>query len=341
MEYLDNKASWEAHFTHELEALQQKIPTFDVESLSKSRLRLSLENKILDWKKYEAWATEALGCASIKDNIAENILKTYLISAQQAYALYANHTFWSQDLLPMFIWENQLVVFGLQYNPNLVKIQNHIFILAPPRVLSFFASHLLQNKPFVSEMDELTQMFAEGNGDIPLEGFGNDVQPISIDFKNLSSETVPAYAPRTRSQQRSRQTEAAIWELVSERFDEYVYESRKQFDAFIILKINYDLVRPFRIDPELEKQNVNEKLFDYSLKENNTLRKIVETGESAVVESSALGLEPLQFNHICVCGIKRNNNVVGFLLGFKNAKTSESDVALLEELSKESSQQAS
>ncbi len=87
MEYLDIQSSWEANFTNELEALQQKMPSFDVESLSKSNLRLSLESKILDWKKYESWAIETYGCASIKETTPENILK--LVETRKKYREYA------------------------------------------------------------------------------------------------------------------------------------------------------------------------------------------------------------------------------------------------------------
>ena len=90
MEYLDNKTSWEDVFVNELEALNQKMPTFDIESLSKSRLRLSIENRILDWKKYENWVQETYACTSMKENLPETTLKSYSIAAQQAYALYSH-----------------------------------------------------------------------------------------------------------------------------------------------------------------------------------------------------------------------------------------------------------
>jgi hypothetical protein len=218
MEYVDNKSSWEEFFTKELETLQEKMPTFDVESLSKSKLRLSLESRILEWKKYESWAVDTYGCSCIKENVPETTLKSYTVSAQQAYTLYSSYNFWNQDLVPMFIWENQLIVFGLQYSPHLLKIPNHIFVLAPPRILSYFANLLLANKPSMSSFDDLNEMFGETPA---LDGLSQDVQPISIDFKNLSSETVTNYVPRPRKAYGSKQTETEIWDLVGERYEEY------------------------------------------------------------------------------------------------------------------------
>ena len=328
MEYLDNKASWEDNFVQEVTSLQEKMPTFDVESLSKSKLRLSIENKILDWKKYSEWAQEAYGCCSVKDNLTDKVLKTFSVNAQQAYDLYASYGFWTQDLLPVCIWENQLIVFGLQYNHNLQKIQNHIFILAPPKILNFFANLLLDKQSFEDELDRL---YDSKSG---MEGLTENVQPISIDFKNLSSDTLANYVPRVRNV-KHQQSEVEIWDLINERHEEYIFESKKQFSAFVILRINYDETKIFKLDPDLEKANINEKLFEYSLKQNNPFKKISESGNSETFLASELGLDLLNYKYVCISALKRSDKVVGFFLGFKNSKLTETDTALLEDLAKE------
>lgn len=335
MEYLDNKASWEEFFTKELEALQEKMPTFEVDSLSKSKLRLSLESKILDWKKYEEWAVETYGCSSIKDTLPETTLKTYSVSAQQAYTLYSSYNFWNQDLVPVFIWDNQLIVFGLQYSPALVKIPNHIFVLAPPRILSYFANLLMANKPSMSSFDDLNDIFGESP---VMDGLSDDVQPISIDFKDLSSDNVTNYVPKPRKAYGSKQSETEIWDLVGERYEEYCFESRKQFDAFLILRLNFDLTNMFKMDPDLEKKNINEKLFEYSIVRDEAFKSVVEHGKSVLVKSADLGLELLNYKNICITPIRRSKAIVGFFMGFKNNQISQEDAALLEELSKETAQ---
>jgi hypothetical protein len=327
MEYLDNKASWEEHFVDEVSTLQQKMPTFDVESLSKSKLRLSLENRILDWKKYADWAQDTYGCSALKETFSEKTLKSYNVNAQQAFDLYSSYGFWTQDLLPVCIWENQLIIFGLQYNHNLQKIPNHIFVLAPPRVLSYFANLLLDKASFENELDRLY------DGKTGMEGLAEDIQPISIDFKNLSSETITT-APRPRKVQ-NQQTEAQIWDLINERHEEYIFESKKQFSAFVILRINYDITKVFKLDPDLEKENLNEKLFEYSLKQNNPFKKISATGVSETFTATDLGLDLLNYKYVCISALKRSDKVVGFFLGFKNSKLNENDTALLEDLAKE------
>lgn len=329
MEYLDNKSSWEETFVHELTTLQQKMPTFDVESLSKSKLRLSIENKILDWKKYTEWAEQTYGCCSLKENLTEKNLKGYNVGAQQAYDLYASYGFWNQDLLPICIWENQLVVFGLQYSPHLQKITNHIFVLAPPKVLNHFAELLLDKHNIENDIE---QLYDTRSG---MEGLTENVQPITIDFKNLSTDTVTNFSPRPRKNVKREQAESEIWELINERHEEYIYESKKQFSAFVILRINYDVTKVFKLDPELEKANVNEKLFEYSLKQNNPFKSMSETGVSGTFTTSELGLDLLNYKYVCISALKRSDKVVGYFLGFKNSKLSDVDSALLEDLAKD------
>lgn len=333
MEYLDNKTSWEDVFTKELEALTKKMPTFDIESLSKSKLRLSLENKILDWKKYEEWIQTTYGCASIKENLPEQTLKSYSIAAQQAYALYSNYGFWSQDLLPAFIWENQLIVVGLQYHSNLQKIQNHIFVLAPPRIMNFFANLLLQGKATTTELDSFNEFFGDQPAET-LDGVSSNTA-ISIDFKDLNSETVANIPRGPRKQFRSVKTETEIWDLIHDRREEYFFESLKQYDAFMALRINFDNTHIFMMDPKLEKLTVNEKLFEYNINAKNAFHDVYTTGETVTLDTSQVGLQLLNYKYITITAVKRSKAVVGFFVGFKNKQPTGADMNFLEDLSRE------
>ncbi len=339
MEYLDNKTSWEDVFTKEIEALTKKMPTFDIESLSKSKLRLALENKILDWKKYEAWIQTSYACASLKENLPEPTLKSYSIAAQQAYALYSSYGFWNQDLLPAFIWENQLVVVGLQYSPNLLKIQNHIFILAPPRIMNFFANLLLQGKAVTNESDDFSEIFGDSAPSDSLDGVGQSTA-ISIDFKDLNSETVANISRGPRKQFRTTKTETEIWDLIHDRREEYFFEAMKQFDAFLSLRINFDNTHIFMMDPNIEKMNINEKLFEYNIHTKNAFHEVFRTGESVTLESSQVGLQLLNYKYISIAAVKRSNTVVGFFVGLKNKQPTGVDMTLLEDLSRETARQA-
>ena len=84
---------------------------------------------ILTWEKYEAWVLQTTGCASLKQDVGELTIKNFSSNAQQAFEIYSNHDFWNEDLLPVLVWDNQLIVFGLQYNENLINIKNHNLII--------------------------------------------------------------------------------------------------------------------------------------------------------------------------------------------------------------------
>ena len=107
MDYLNTNLKWEDFFIQESVELEEKMSGFEMDALSKSKIRLSLENNILDWKKYEAWVLQNINCTSLKEDVNENTLKNFTSNAKLALDIYSNYDFWNEDLLPVFIWENQ------------------------------------------------------------------------------------------------------------------------------------------------------------------------------------------------------------------------------------------
>jgi hypothetical protein len=339
MDYLKTNLKWEDFFVQESLELEEKMPSFDIDALSKSKLRISLENSILDWKKYESWTLENLGCASLKIEVNKSILKNFSANSKQAYSAYSNHMIWNEDLLPIFIWENQLVVFGLQYNENLVAIENHIFILAPPEVLTYF-SKIIFDEDGNHELEDMEKSHSRTASRI--EGIEMlDIQPPSMDFKDLSLDTVvPAQrkAPATELNQMANEpiNEVTIWDFITERHDEYSFEAKKHFSGYVVLKIENNKTKIFKMDPDLEKKHLDKKVFEYILTEGNPFYSVYNSGESESFSVSQLGLKLLNFKYVCITALKRGDKVVGFLVGFKDNNLSESDQALLEDLAKES-----
>lgn len=333
MDYLKTNLNWEDFFTQELVTLEEKITGFDTDSLNKSKLRSCLENKILDWKKYESWVQENAGCASLKTDIAENILKNFIANSQQAFDIYSNYDFWNEDLLPIFIWEDQLVVFGLQYNENLKKIKNHVFILAPPEILTYFAKIILDktnDKNKIDELEELEKSYSMTASKI--EGLELDIKAPVLDFKNINSGT-----PQTiQTSANLENQDAKVWDFITERHEEYSFEAKKQFSAYLVLKIDDNSTAVFKMDADLEKINVNKNLFKYNLSEDNVFSRVYKTGVSESFNISQLGLNLANFKYVCITALKRSQQVVGFLVGFKDNSLSENDQTLLEDLAKES-----
>lgn len=89
------------------------------------------------------------------------------------------------------------------------------------------------------------------------------------------------------------------------------------------------------MDPELAADNVNEQLFNYSLREENPFKRVYESGQYESFSISQLGLNLKNFKYACITALKSGKKVVGFLVGFKDKNLSEIDQLLLEELAKE------
>lgn len=340
MNYLNTQLRWEDIFIQELVALEEKLPTMDVDSINKSKLRLCIENKILDWAKYEEWLTSNLGCASLKSDIDSSLLENFKSNSKQALEVYSNYDFWSEELLPVFIWENQLVIFGLQYNENISKIDNHIFILAHPDCLSVLAKFLFNNGQNTTD-EELDLLESETVNKI--DGLDLEIKPPTLDFKSLTVDTVTAaQAPIDPAvvnlplKNHKLKDEENIWDFITERHEEYIYEAKKNFSAYVVLQIDYDKTKVFKMDPDLEAQNINSSLFQYDLNGDNPFARVFKTGVSEAFSISQLGMSIADYKYLCITALKRSERVVGFLVGFKNKNLSENDQILLEDLAKES-----
>lgn len=328
MDYLNTNLKWEDYFIKESAELSEKIAGYDMDALSKSKIRLSLENKILDWDKYESWVVENLGCASFKKDVSHSILNDLLTNSRQAYNIYSNHEFWSEDLVPVLMWESQLIVFGIHFNENLLKIQNHIFILAPPDILSFFANNI-----FNLDSPEDAEALIEDSFS-QIEGLEAEVKPPPLVFKDVSVNTVSNFKP-LESEKPKEINENSVWDFINERHDEYIFEVKKQFSAYIVLKIEHDFTTVFKMDPDLEKDNINHKLFSYSIKDENPFKRVYESGNFESFSLSQLGLNLKNYKYACITALKSGEKVVGFLVGFKDINLSDVDQLLLEELAKE------
>jgi len=325
MHYLKTNLNWEDFFLQESLELEEKLPNFDLESMRKSKIRLLLENKILNWAKYESWVLKNLGCASLKNGVKDDILKNFITNSQQAFEIYSNYDFWSEDLLPIFIWQNQLIVFGLHYDANLIKIKEHIFILAPPEVLTYFAKIIINKTDSeTDELDELEQSFSKTNSKI--EGLDLEIKAPILNFKTFNNKT-PQIAQVERN---------SIWEFMQERHEEYSFEAKKQFSAYVVLKIENNTTYIFKMDNDLAKMALNKNSFNYNLHEDNPFARVFRTGISESFGITQLNLNIENFKYVCVTALKRSFQVVGFLVGFKESQLSENDQNLLEELAKES-----
>ncbi|MBC7419324.1 MAG: hypothetical protein H7328_01230 [Bdellovibrio sp.] len=316
MNYLNTTVNWEEFFIQEALELEEKMKTFDQDSLNKSKLRIALENNILEWSKYENWFCSETGCSSFKSNITPSQLEGFVQIAQQTYETFSNHDIWDESLIPLFTWDQQIFVMGLHYPTKLMAIENHVFILAPPHILSFFSQKVLALE--IHEMDEKSDSMTKSM----LDGIDMSLLAPKIDFS----------IPHAKEQQEKN----AIWEFISERHDEYSFEAKKHFSAYMVLEISQSKTKVFKMDPDLENDGINKFIFEYNLIGENPFHKVFQTGLSESFSLTQLGITIRNYKYACITALQRGNQVVGFLVGFKEAHLSEKDQSLLEDLAKES-----
>lgn len=336
MSYFKTDAKWEDQFVQEAIDLEEKLSQMGAEGLGKSKLRLLFENNLLDWNKYQTWFCQNLGCSSFKSSVTYNQLLYLKSTAKETYNQYSSFDFWNEDLVPVFSWNNQLYVFGIEYSSKLSEIQNHVFILTPPEILQKLSDEIFTKSS--STTNELLNKTTEESTGGKIEGLDLNYKSPTMNFDSLNvstqnTEITQAAAPLATVNTKGEQS---IWEFITERHEENSFEAKKQFSAYIVLKIKDNKTQVYKMDSELKKKNLNESIFNYSLSDNNPFARVAKTGISESFGLSQLNLNILDFKYACITALKTGQQTVGFLVGFKNKNLSDTDLSLLEELAHES-----
>lgn len=319
MNYENMNSKWEEFFLQEALELEEKMSLLSAEDLNRSRIRISLENNILTWEKYQPWFLQQYGCASLKSDLTQEQLLQLRTEATKTLAMHSQFEFWSEDLVPLGIWDSHLIVAGLEFSEKLVEIPGFIFILAEPFVLSFISDRL-------GDSSESKNFLTEDTSDTQIGG---------IDL-NISSSTLSFNAVSLLSESKPEKSETAIWDYLTERHDEYSFEAKKLFSAYVVLKIVEGKTSVFKMDSELEKYLKQKDVFVYDVKEENPFGRIFKSGVSESFNINQLSHPVMDFKYICITALKRGNDTVGFLLGLQTKKLAETDQLLLEDLAKES-----
>ena len=138
--------NWEEVFIQEALELEEKMTSLNFDDLTRSRIRISLEKNILSWEKYQAWFTQNFNCAALTSAIPQTELLKLRDQATLNREVFSQYDFWSEDLIPIEVWDSHLIVLGLEQNSKLLQIPNCIFILADPFTLSFIANAISEEE---------------------------------------------------------------------------------------------------------------------------------------------------------------------------------------------------
>ncbi len=123
------------------------------------------------------------------------------------------------------------------------------------------------------------------------------------------------------------------WTQMDSNHDEYTGLARKNFDAFVVLKIKNNETELFKMDDDLRRENIDPRAFQFSLKDSNAFSLALQSERSQNFDLSDAPIKILDFTTAVITPLKRGKNIVGFLVGLKTSSASLEDTAALENIS--------
>lgn len=340
MSSINSQLNWEEFFIQEAVDLEEKMLSIDIGSLNKSRLRIALENGILHWDKYLAWYSQSLPCTNLYITEDNDFINQLVAHSKHCLNIYSHFNHWSEDLIPLQVWNGDLIVLGLQYNENLSELDNVIFVAASPELLSqiYLQVQEIQSDSILNDND------LKISADNSLSGLKLDNVDLSISKPKISFASLTGTVDeKTNAEESTNLTDVQnieFWDYVTDRHEEYSFEAKKQFDAYLVLKITQGKTKIFKSDTELEKIGLKASDFSFDLKEDNPFHQVFYSENSVVFNVSQIqktfnfNLSP--YKYMCVSALKRGGDILGFLVGLKKSALSEKDEYLLNDLAKES-----
>ena len=125
----------------------------------------------------------------------------------------------------------------------------------------------------------------------------------------------------------------STWNEIQSQHHELCIEARKNFDAFVVLKIEKNETFLFKADEDLARENVNIESFKFSLKETNPFTAALLTEKIQDINLADLNLKILDYTTGSITLIKRGKIPVGFFVGLKTTAIKNEDHISLENLS--------
>ena len=355
---MDLNKTWEHFFPDAILSVEELLNSGDASFLGKSKLRIALENKFITWVDYKTWATNHFGVPVLEPKSASDLqkLKTTHLENKEHFT----HLNLSEDFLPLQNWDGSILVFGLEYSQSLKSIPGHIFVLCSPEHLealthTYVTPLVLEDEFSAQDATENIELEMDSNGDFELPaGLFSDDTPQTpevtappklsvVQTKNeVVAEIQPSLATEVELEDTSTNTifktkEAStyqVWNKITEQHQNFSEIARKNFDAYVVLRINSEeKTELYKMDEDLEKEDLNATLFSYDLKTENPFQNVYTNHFSETFNINQLGLKILDFKYACISAIKLGPKVVGFLVGFKTTNLSQDDISTLESIS--------
>ncbi len=315
---------WEHHFTEEAILVEELLSSGDFMFLSQSKIRIALENKILSWEKYKNWIQKEHAYSSLKNDINQQQIEILKNKYTENLKTFSHHDIWSEDLIAIEMWDEQLIIIGLFPPEKLMSIPNSIFILCPPMILKqIFSAD--ENQQTENGHQNQTQ------SSVALLDIDQGIsKPININFSKLKNDI---NITQTNLKKEDTSTEFSVWNQIENNHLANSDKARKQFDAYLVLKIVENKTTIFKMDDDLAKEDLNESLFKYEMNGENPFSKVYKNGITESFNLAQMGLVILDFRYACITPLKIGKQVFGFLIGFKTSEMLNIDEIVLDNIS--------
>ncbi len=322
--------SWENEFKNALLSVEELLASGDISVAGKSKIRLALEYGFLSWDEYSTWCMANYNCALLK-----KLNKKQLHQLKDMYheqrPLLSHVQNLNDDLIAIDCWDGHPVVLGLECQNEITDAQNSVFILCHPDILA----ELVQSEERIYNNDESNSQMSPHSMEMPAGLFEID--------ENQASPLVKVTAKENVVQIEEEKSEIAsftgtshhnIWKNIDKQHQVFSMQARKQFDAYIVLKVNsQQKTELYKMDEDLEKEELHSKLFEYDLNQENPFKNVYANQITETFNINQLGLSILDFKYACISALKLGSKVIGFLVGFKTTHLSQDDISTLESIS--------
>lgn len=298
--------NWEQFFPDAILSVEELLASGDIELLQKSKLKIALENKFLNWNDYKTWATNFYGIPVLEKLDEKSITKLRKQHLELVEG-YSQYTALNSELIPLQSWDGHLLVAGLEYTEKVATLPQAIFFLCSPDNLAYIA-----NTPVKKAAEPVV----------------SNERPDGLEINT------PAPTPVLQVVSESGMTGNHVWQNLESHHSDFSEIARKNFDAYVVLRVNaQQKTELYKMDEDLEKEELDRLLFTYDLKDENPFANVFKNHFTETFNINQLGLKILDFKYACISAIKLGPKVVGFLVGFKTTHLSQDDITTLESIS--------
>lgn len=287
--------NWELFFPDAILSVEELLHSGDPSLLQKSKIKIALENKFLNWNEYKTWASQFYNVPVLEKLDEASILK---LRKQHLDCVegYSQYSAFNSELIPLQTWDGQLLVAGLEYSEKVESLPQAIFVLCSIENLAF-----ISNTPIRRVLE-------------PLAPAASPAQPVVAAENGMNNNHV--------------------WQNLETHHGDFSEIARKKFDAYVVLRVtSKNLTELYKMDEDLEKEELDNAIFSYDLTAENPFANVYKNHFTETFNINQLGLKILDFKYACISAIKLGPKVVGFLVGFKTTNLSQDDITTLESIS--------